>query len=151
MATLGTFTAGQVLTAAELNAIGTYTAYTPTFTNLTVGNGTRDFKYTQINKFVHVNGKFTFGSTSSVSGGVLMSLPANISMADNQWLGTARLDDSGVGTLWGMVIGSGATQVAIQAVNTSGTYMNNTSFTATVPFTWSTNDSITVSFIYQSV
>ena len=36
--------------------LGTYTAYTPTYSGFTLGNGTVTAKYCQVNDFVHVIG-----------------------------------------------------------------------------------------------
>ena len=77
MTALGDFSSGDVLTAADMNAIGTWTAYTPTVYNMVIGNGTVDFKYAQINKVVHLRGVFTMGSTSTfgTTGSPFFSLP----------------------------------------------------------------------------
>ena len=52
MATFGTFASGQVLTAAELNAAGTWTSFTPSWVNLTPGNGVVSAAYSQFNKIL---------------------------------------------------------------------------------------------------
>ena len=46
------FDSGDVLTAANLNAIGDWTAWTPTWTNLTIGNGTVTAVYAEVNEIV---------------------------------------------------------------------------------------------------
>jgi len=67
MTALGDFSSGDVLTAADLNGIATWTSFTPTWTNLTVGNGTYDWSlYSQVNDIVFFSIRFTLGSTSSV-------------------------------------------------------------------------------------
>ena len=144
------FVAGSVLQASELNGIGEYAAYTPTFTNLTVGNGTVAFRFGRVQNFIHVHGKITFGSTSSVAGNVTFTLPVTAAnQSDGQVLGEARLDDAGITTVFGLVIKATNTTGAIQAYNATTTYLTNTAFTATVPFTWSTGDVILVNFIYE--
>ena len=76
MATLGTFTAGQVLTAAELNAIGTWTTYTPTVTNWT---GTfSKAEYSQINEIVFWRLAFESNSTSTGTPSISLPVAANI-------------------------------------------------------------------------
>jgi hypothetical protein len=50
-------------------------AYTPTWTNLTVGNGTNDFTYRRSDGFIEIEGTFTFGTTSTITGQVGMSTP----------------------------------------------------------------------------
>jgi len=75
MATLGTFVSGQVLTAAELNAIGTWTSYTPTYTGLTIVNGTVVARWMECNKMVSFYWRYTVGSSDSVPGPHTISLP----------------------------------------------------------------------------
>ena len=88
-----TWIAGDVVTAADTNTYlthtgGAWTAYTPTFTNLTVGNGTLDCQWFRSGRFVSFKVKITFGSTTSVSGAVIVSLP--VAYAD----GTEVEDDA---------------------------------------------------------
>jgi hypothetical protein len=44
----------QTKLAIGNTVIGTYTAYTPTFLNVTIGNGTVSGAYAQVNDFIHV-------------------------------------------------------------------------------------------------
>lgn len=152
MATFGTFTAGQVLTAAELNAAGTYTAYTPTITGVTIGNGTRTFYYTKFNKIVHFYGVFQLGSTSAVTGTPLLSLPvarrtAAFAVAT---LGVGTLADFGTATYSAIPISTGANDVYLFAAYAAATYLLEGNVTATVPFTWTTNDALTINAIYEA-
>jgi hypothetical protein len=152
MATLGTFTAGQVLTAAELNAIGTWTTYTPTFTNLTVGNGTVAFAYTRINKLVHVNGTFTLGSTSSVGNNPIFTLPVTRHTTANELIGIGLLGDSGTGNYMAMPFGT-STNIdcyLFRADHTVGSTVLEGGITATSPMTWTTNDFIYVNLTYRA-
>ena len=50
-------------------------AWTPTYTNITVGNGTVSARYVQIGPFVMLDWYLTFGSTSSMGTGPKVSLP----------------------------------------------------------------------------
>jgi hypothetical protein len=69
------FVAGSVLTAAELNGIGEATAYTPTITNGSLGNGTITGSYVQVNKLVYGAIKFALGTTSTITGQLQFSFP----------------------------------------------------------------------------
>jgi hypothetical protein len=143
------FVASTVLQAAQLNGIGEVTSFTPTWFGLTVGNATQSFKYVRVNNFVFVQGKFTLGSTSSINGTTYMSAPITpANQASNTNVGDAWIVDSGVGSLYGQVIFESGVFV-IRAINTSGTYAFPTEFAPTVPFTWNTNDSFGVNFMYQ--
>ena len=46
------FTAGNTLTAAQLNQIGDFESFTPSWTNVTVGNATQQGKFAQVNEIV---------------------------------------------------------------------------------------------------
>jgi hypothetical protein len=145
------FTAGQVLTAAQMNGIGEYVAYTPTWTNLTVGNGTVAFRYGRVQDFVHVHGRLTFGSTTSVSGAIAFGLPvAAINQDDGTILGDLRLDDASPGALYlGVIFKSGTSNGGINSLSVSGSVITGASTSATDPFTWAVNDIIRVNFIYE--
>lgn len=150
MATFGTFTAGQVLTASELNAAGAYTAYTPTYTNVTVGNGTSSFAYTQFNKLVHVEGRFTLGTTSAITGLITMTLPVNVSNTYNHGIGVCNFTDSGVAAYFGYPNLKDVDEVYLFALNTAGTYLIEAATSATIPFTWGNGDYFAVDLIYRA-
>jgi len=135
MTALGAFVSGDVLTAADLNAIGTWTTYTPTLTNITVGNGNADFRYVQINKTVVLAGFFGFGSTSAITGTPSISLPVTAArnMTKN---GVCRLVQFGVGAWNGVIEDGGTTAIVLVATGASGSYTRWFAVSSTVPFTW---------------
>ena len=49
------------------HTVGVWQDFTPTFTNITVGNGTLNARYCQINKFVAWTIELVFGSTTSLA------------------------------------------------------------------------------------
>ena len=132
----------------------TYTSYSPSFTNLTVGNGSWAYAvYAQSGKMVHYIGKFDLGSTSSVSGNITISLPVT---ADSNMYGvyvnTIQADDNGVGDypLLARIISPG-TSFDTFAINAAGTYAHSYTPTgATVPITWSSGDQINFSIVYEA-
>lgn len=78
--TAPTFTAGTVLTAANLNTVvdgmqAAWTAYTPTYTNITIGNAVVMARYSRIGKNILVRFDITGGTTSSASGAISIGLP----------------------------------------------------------------------------
>jgi len=151
MTALGEFSAGDVLTAADLNAIGTWTAYTPTFTNLTVGNATLGFSYTKINEIVHVVGVMYFGSTTSISSTPTMSLPVNRYSSDLEVLGTGYFGDTGTGTYMMFPLSVTNNGVILFGANhTVGSVVIEGGTTATTPFTWTTGDRIGVNLTYRA-
>lgn len=82
MATLGTFVAGQVLTAAELNAIGTWTTWNPTVTSATgtITAGTLvNARYTQLNKLVILRFEYTVTTAGTAAGAFMQfTLPESL-------------------------------------------------------------------------
>jgi hypothetical protein len=142
------FSVGAVLTAAQMNGIGESVAFTPTWTNLTVGNGTQSFRYVRVNNLVYVSGKITLGSTSSVTGNAYFTTPVtSTNQADVSVVGSNYLADAGVGNLIGTVIYS-ANSLFMNAVRADSTYTFNAAFSATVPFVWSVGDYIAMSAVY---
>jgi hypothetical protein len=95
MATFGTFTSGQVLTAAELNSAGEWQSYTPTWTQSVAITKTVNWaRYTQLNKFVQVQIRMTATGAGTANNKVLVGLPVNAS-ADNYLMGSAYFADGG--------------------------------------------------------
>ena len=95
MAVFGSFVAGQVLTAAELNAAGTWQDYTPSWTQSATITKTVNFaRYTQFNKIVMGSVKMTATSAGTANNKVLVGLP--VAASSNQFiLGTMNFyDDS---------------------------------------------------------
>lgn len=95
MATFGTFVAGQVLTAAELNSAGSWSTYTPTFTqSATITKTVNWARYMQLNDLVIVNLKMTASSAGTANNEIKVGLPVNAS-ANNFLMGTMLfMDDS---------------------------------------------------------
>jgi hypothetical protein len=151
-----TWIAGDVVTAADTNTYlthtgGAWTAYTPTFTNLTVGNGTLDCQWFRSGRFVSFKVKLTFGSTTSVSGDITCSLP--VAYADGTELEClpAMLFDASAGTRFLAQTGAvSTTTFSIRPIAAGGTYASQTVASATIPFTWTTSDIITVAGSYEA-
>jgi len=147
---LGSFTAGQVLTAGDLNDIATWTTYTPAFSaGVTVGNGTWDAAYNIVNKILFFQGKFTLGSTSAITGSVGLTIPDSRTISDNsEILGNCRLF-SGSGSpnvFYGAVQESSSTSVSLVVYNSSTTYLSGSNLSATIPATWVTANTLAISY-----
>ena len=146
------FVAGEVLTAADMNGIGEAVAYTPTFTNFTLGNGTVTASYVQVQKMVQVSVTITFGSTSSMTGQIIVSKPVTGAGggALNTYVGVARLADSGTGVRMAAIRNDSTGSVSVRALDVSATYPTEVNVSSTVPFTWTTNDQLLLSFVYEA-
>jgi len=158
---LGIGTAGQVLTVAAgvpswatVSGGGfTYAAYTPTFTNFTLGNGTINVaRWAQSGKMVHVYGQVTLGSTSSVTGNITLSLPATASssIVGINCVGNVTFGDDGVGSFGGFARLQSTTTLRLDVLGASGTYTNILGTSATVPMTWTNLDDFRFSLVYEA-
>lgn len=127
-----------------------WTSYTPTWTNLTVGNATQSWKYAQHGKIVFVTGSLTWGSTTSASGAVSFSLPVTATTTQSIWLGTAAFEDSGTEVYVGLNRLGSSTTVAPRSYSVTGTQIKSNAMTNLVPFTWTTNDIILSQFSYEA-
>jgi hypothetical protein len=134
--------------------IGAWTSYTPTFSYITVGNSTLDFRYTEINKLVIVNGFFTLGSTGSLNPSLAsnMSLPKQARNSFNSRMGFGQINDIGTATydLWPLTIGSNAYYTTLFIMNSSGLFLREAGVNATQPMTWTTGDSFNITLIYEA-
>ena len=137
--------------------LGTYTAFTPTFANLTVGNGTSSARFSRVNNVVNYYGYFILGSTSAVTGAVNITLPvtANAIYAGINGIpmGDLEMFDTSASTWYkGEVFSIGSTTVTRTRIWTvSGTnIVNNSSSSATAPMTWATGDQFLWNIRYEA-
>jgi len=98
MAVFGSFVAGQVLTAAELNAAGTWQDYTPSWTQSATITKTVNFaRYCQFNKLVFGSVKMTATSAGTANNKILVGLPIAAS-SNNFIIGTMNYFDNSGGS-----------------------------------------------------
>ena len=158
--TPSTVTAGtSPITAAAQNilvnndiALGPFfsawTEYTPTWTNLTVGNGVQGSTYLQVGKMVIYSGRLDWGSTTSATASdTYVSLPVAPSTTRyNTYRGSVYMTDSGVRAWIGVCYMPNTTQMGF-AHTESGFFggVNGSN-----PFTWGVNDAITWTITYQA-
>jgi hypothetical protein len=60
------------------NTSAAWTSYTPTLVNITLGNGTLTGRFCQVGKTLHLRVEVLWGSTTSASGAVTISLPSGM-------------------------------------------------------------------------
>ena len=154
--------AGTVTPEKLLSGTGTswaYQSWSPTWTNLTVGNGTGIYRYVRIGKNVKGYLILKFGSTTSISGTVYFTLP--VACSSNELLtetsafvqiGVTRAYDNGTAAYSGpLLMGNNETTKVLPTMyNASATYLYDTAITSTVPMTWTTNDQLTCTFDYEA-
>ena len=134
-------------------AVGAWTSFTPTWLNLTQGNGTVGYaKYSQINKTVHFVVSFTWGSTTSLSGHWGMQLPVT-GRAESLGVHSLLLSDWGTTVYWGRSVMANATDVYFYSDKVlSSNYVYYEAVSATLPFTWTgtVSDAILFSGTYEA-
>lgn len=123
-----------------------YTSWTPTFTNITTGNGTKTGSYVKNGKFVSGYAKIVFGSTTAITGVPILALPSTPENSNISF--TSFIADAGSASYSGFGELSGG-DFYCYVMNASGTYVNTSNISATVPMTWTTNDSLTITFNYK--
>lgn len=144
------FSAGQILTAAELNAAAPEEGTSwpsPIVNGITEGNGTTVARYQRNGGLVSCYFKFTLGSTSAITGDVVLDLPVDALF--QRAVGTAYFNDEGTDVFVGQcIISATTTQASVRVINAASTYGNLDLLSATVPFTWVTGDIIVVHLSY---
>lgn len=154
--TPATWVAGAVLTAAQLNqqlrdnllaafalGVDAWTAYTPTNTNVTLGNGTQVARYQRIGRLIAVNYDLLWGSTTAYAGSISIGLPVPAG-ATGKWIGSALYLDANVNDFPGVCRISAGGTVMTPVINSGG------GVTATTPFTWVTTDRLSISVVYEA-
>ncbi len=163
-----TYTTGEILTKSILDThvrdnelhlfeqihSGTSTpgwaSYTPTLTNITIGDGSVVGKYGYAGNTTFFRVLVTFGSTTSVGGSVSVSLPQTaVNHGVNYILGNLRMLDATGSTYMGVVLYSSTTTVLLKTFSVSGSSIIEAVLSSTVPFTWATSDLIEITGHYE--
>lgn len=137
------------LLSAEVPIMSDWQSYTPTWTNLTVGNAIQTFKWRQVGDSMEISGHFEWGSTTSGSGTFEFSLPNDYSVDNTKArstyarFGTAWLQDTGVGVreIYRVVQNATNSRFYVAGQTNAGTSGN---VGTTFPFTWATGDELDV-------
>jgi hypothetical protein len=127
---------------------GAWTAYSPTFTNVTLGTGsTLTARYIQIGKLVHVMVQLVLGTSGAdVTGTVSMSLPVTARATTPVLVGSGLAIDDSAGTTGHRAIFSQLnTTTTVQFVIYSGGVVG-----ASIPFDWTNQDQFRVSLTYEA-
>lgn len=121
--------------------------FTPTFGNLTIGNGSVWGAYVRNGDMVQVTLGFTWGSTSSLAGSVgnINGLPFSAtSPGTNSWpLVVGTVYKGGVGWFNIVAVLAGTDLVAVTTFAGAG-------ITSTSPAAFAANDSLTLSLVYRT-
>ena len=135
------------------NTAGAWLSWTPTFANMTLGNGTITAAYIQFDKTVHYRFKFVLGSTSTVGTSPTFTFPVTASsnyVASVDLMGYGTLSHSGSADYFGAVRSASSTTGLIISTGVSGANTIHSGVTATAPFTWATGDRIGMYGTYEA-
>lgn len=131
-------------------------AWTPTFTNWTIGTGGSagtTALFIQIGKSVYFRINTVLGSSgSSVGGAVSFTLPITTNSSAysvGSPVGTVRIRAAGTGYI-GVVRWSTTTSADIIVINASATYATEANLSATVPNTFTSADSLLITGYYEA-
>jgi hypothetical protein len=129
--------------------MGAWTAFTPTWTGLTVGNGVyNQSHYSLIGKTASFSIDFSFGSTSAITGSVTLTLPVILTRKSNFSTNVlySYFEDSGTGDRLGFPIPntSDSTKYLVGWANQGVNVITRASLSSTSPFTWATGDRIVI-------
>ena len=163
-ARLGVGTDGQTLVADSTASTGlkwatpsagglSWEAFTPTWGNLTVGNGTVVARKATSNDYETLFIQLTFGSTTSVTGSIYVNTPTSGVIDYSFNTGTCAFFDTSSG-ITALGISSTGTDGGVQrvfpaALNSTSTVTTRDFASATVPFTWATGDILTINMYYE--
>lgn len=129
-----------------------WTAFTPVWTNLTVGNGTQSGAYVRIGDFVMASISLTFGTTTSISGAVFVQWPVTpVTYLTDQPLGDLAMRDVSLpGTFLGIAAFSSTTNCLLRAMSVSGSNISLSNISSSSPFAWASGDLIALTMIYRA-
>ena len=123
---------------------GVWATWSPTPTNLTVGDGTLTCTYLRLGHQVEVDIVFTLGSTSAVGTSPYIPLPVT---SVNLGVWKVELKDTGTNNFIGQADAAGA-NLYVYKTNVVGSSLTYSGVTATTPFTWATGDVIKIHGVY---
>ncbi len=125
--------------------------YTPTLTNITIGNGTATGRYAQIGSLAFFSFNLTCGSTTSMGTNPIFTVPV-VPKYSNSIVIASLLLDSGTASYFSTSVNEsvGTKENVYTYVHAaSGSYATYNLVTATVPFTWTTNDRLSATGTYE--
>lgn len=147
--------AGAVQPQALTTGTGTgwaWSSWTPTLANLTLGNGVVSATYIQTGKMVKLRMKFTFGSTSVITGIPTFSLPvtATAGYTGSGSMGSVIFLNTGVAGYFGYPELTSTTVMTMFTLNVSATYPTVVGWTNAIPFAFVNGSILYVEATYEA-
>ncbi len=146
MTTLGNFVVGQILTASDMNIIGTWSSFTVT----TTGSANMTFTGQQC----VINDLCIFEIIGTATGActppVTVTYPQGMASLNGAvGLQAGYFDDSASIWYYGPMQRSSGSIGQTRVWNASGTYLTSTQPTNLIPFTWAINDLFVLTGSYR--
>ena len=162
LARLGIGTTGQVLNVAggvpawaTAAGVSGWTAFTPTYTNFTLGNGTATAAYRENAEMVDLFIKITLGSTSSITGtwGITFPVNAHSSLYQGVFMGGVFNKSAAYYIPAGALVNSNTSFIPVSWFVNIGNMAQDWLFqrnsNATTPWNWASADNFTIQFSYR--
>lgn len=114
-----------------------WTSITPTFNNLSTGNGTAVGEWRYVNGDLRYRGQFTYGTTSSITAGVEVDIPDSVTARAIPSSGAVLATDASTGVDY--------TGVArcLGGVDVFAVHAADDNIDVGIPFTWASGDVFT--------
>lgn len=144
---------GSKISGGNSSMFTAWQSWTPTWTNLTVGNGTVTAKYVQIGKSIQFKLSLVWGSTTSISGTVSVTLPVTsvAVVGSGVPLGSARLIDTSAGTFFtGIATHLSTTTMKLMWSSAFGSGQIETNLSSVSPTTWTVSDEFQTNGFYEA-
>jgi hypothetical protein len=144
------FEASDGTNYVPLVSIGAWKTWAPVLSGgFANGNGVWDAKYTQIGKTVHFKAYFVAGTTSTYGAAMRLSYPVPPALSETALNVVGYFGESTSRHPFATTVNT-STYMAFGVMNAAGTYVVLNNMTATIPFTWSSGDTIQVSGTYEA-
>jgi hypothetical protein len=149
---VGSNTATLVADSTEATGLkweGVWTTFTPSYINLTPGNGTVVARYRKVGKTVDVFYRLTWGNTTSCSNYPILGYPVSPAYT-NFICGDVTLHDINVGIYIGKTWMDSTNGLLFMSQNSAGTYVIDGVVNGTQPSSlWTTGDVWTMTARYE--
>jgi hypothetical protein len=137
----------------SIAALDVWDTFTPTWVNLTVGNGTTTGRFIRLGRLTVIRGRVVFGSTTAITGNVSMGYPSGVGPGTylDDVVGQTQSQDESAATFYSGPVKALSAGMLVHSTN--HTFAANYSImdfvTATKPFTWTTNDTLGVVVVME--
>lgn len=134
---------------------GAWDTWTPTWSNVTIGNAVVTARYKQVGKTVTCRLSVALGSTTTTSGDIIFSLPvpsiAYPGVSGLHPIGTSRYFDVSASVVYiGDVENISTTTSSSRFFSNAGSYSGQILNTGGLPIVWGNGDQWAMSFTYEA-